>query len=115
MPKSKSSVAFSTSVSNEVADVISRIAESEGVSTREVVRRAVIEYVKSAGYEVKDYTPKRGERTDLHYATDGELKALGERLKKARASARAAKESRAAAPSVPAAASKPRSRSRSAA
>lgn len=47
----------------------------------------------SNGIDVSDiHNPEgRGVRSDLHYATDGELKALGERLKKARASARAKK------------------------
>lgn len=47
----------------------------------------------SNGIDVSDiHNPEgRGVRSDLHYASEEELKVLGERLKKARASARAKK------------------------
>lgn len=91
MPKSKSSVQYCVSFPIEISEALKSIAQKRGVGVNFVIRESVYEFVNRNGYKIRAINPTHGERTDLHYATDDELKALGERLKKARASARAKK------------------------
>lgn len=63
--KSKSSVPFTTSLPNDAAEAVFKISEQDGISAREVVRRAVCDYVKQRGFPVAPYSPTWGARTDL--------------------------------------------------